>query len=82
MTTIHGLLEQSPAPAPLNRNLSPARLLTISIILIFLAEMIAMVIIHFLHTPTYLIETLLDGLIMVLLILPGLYFLQLNPLLK
>jgi PAS domain S-box-containing protein len=82
MATIHGLLEGTPAPSPLNRNLSPGRLLAISIVLIFTAEMVAMVIIRFLPTPSYLFGTLLDGLIMTLLILPGLYFLQLSPLLR
>lgn len=82
MATTHGLLEGAPAPSPPSRYLSPARLLTISIVLIFTAEMVAMITIRFLPLPSYLFESLLDGLIMTVLILPGLYFLQLNPLLK
>jgi PAS domain S-box-containing protein len=82
MATTLRFLEEAPPPSPLNRDLSPGRLLAISIVLIFIAEMIAMVIIYFLPTPNYLVGTLLDGVIMLLLILPGLYFLQLNPFLK
>ena len=82
MATDLRFFEHAPPPSPLNRNLSPGRLLAISILLIFLAEMIAMIIIYFLHIPNYLFETLLDGLIMVFLILPGLYILQVNPFFK
>ncbi|MBP1693859.1 MAG: histidine kinase, partial [Chloroflexi bacterium] len=45
-------------------------------------EVVAMVIIYFVDTPDYLAETLVDGLIMLALLMPGLYFLQLKPLLK
>ena len=49
-------------------------------ILIFTAEMIAMLIVYFVRFSNYVQEALLDGAIMVLLILPGLYLLQMRPL--
>jgi PAS domain S-box-containing protein len=82
MATNLDFLSHSAEPTPQNRSLSPARLLTISVLVIFLAEMIAMVVIRFVNVPSYFLETLLDGLIMILLILPGLYILQLKPLLE
>jgi PAS domain S-box-containing protein len=82
MATNLDFLSHFAEPTPQNRSLSPARLLTISVLVIFLAEMIAMVVIRFVNVPSYFLETLLDGLIMILLILPGLYILQLKPLLE
>jgi PAS domain S-box-containing protein len=82
MSTELNSIKVSPiAGQPINRP-SPARYLAILAILIFLAEMFAMTVLYFLRLPNYLIETMLDGIIMLALILPGLYFLQLNPLLK
>ena len=60
---------------------SPMRSVTILAILIFLAEMISMVVLYFLQVPNYIMNSLLDGIMMMSLILPGLYFLQLKPLL-
>jgi PAS domain-containing protein len=82
MSTELSSIEVSPiAGQPINRP-SPARYLAILAILIFLAEIFAMTVLYFLRLPNYLTETMLDGIIMLALILPGLYFLQLNPLLK
>jgi PAS domain S-box-containing protein len=53
-------------------------LITLAIV-IYLAEVIAMAIMYYLKVPNYLVETLLDGIIMSVLIIPGLYFLQLKP---
>jgi PAS domain S-box-containing protein len=76
------LLAESLAPSPANRDLSARRTLTITILLIFIAEVVAMAIVRYLNPPNYFIATLLDGIIMSSLILPGLYFLQLKPLLQ
>lgn len=46
---------------------------------IFTAEMISMGIIYFVPTPNYIIETLLDAILMILLIIPALYLLQMRP---
>ncbi len=62
--------------------LSPARQLIVLAALIFLAELVAMVILYFLQIPNYAINSLLDGIIMLVLITPGLYVLQLKPILK
>jgi PAS domain S-box-containing protein len=82
MSTELGSIEVSPiAGQPINHP-SPARYLAVLASLIFLAEMFAMMVLYFIRLPNYLTETVLDGMIMLVLILPGLYFLQLNPLLK
>jgi PAS domain S-box-containing protein len=75
-------IEASPSPGRLINSPSPARYLAILAGLIFLAELFAMAVLYFIQSPNYLIESLLDGMIMLALILPGLYFLQLRPLLK
>ncbi len=41
-----------------------------------------MVILYFVQLPNYLATTLMDGIIMIVLILPGLYFLHFRPLLQ
>jgi len=61
---------------------SPGRFLVSLAILTFLAEMVAMVVLYRPQIPDYASYSLLDGFIMIALILPGLYFLQLKPLLK
>lgn len=63
-------------------NPSPARYLAILAILIFLAEMIAMTVLYLVQISNSVIEALLDGFIMLVFILPGLYLLQLKPLLR
>lgn len=63
-------------------NISPRRYLIILAALIFTAETVAMIVLFFVEFPNYWISTLVDGIIMLLLISPGLYFLQLHPLLK
>lgn len=77
-----GLLGESTPPSPVDRKLSPVRMLGISVLLIFTAEIVAMTVIYFLPLPNYVVESLTDAVIMVLLILPGLYYLQFKPLLK
>jgi PAS domain S-box-containing protein len=80
MSNFLGLLGEPPIPP--KRSLSPLRILTILVILIFATEMVAMMITYNIEIPSYLLMSLLDGIIMVVLILPGLYFLQLRPLLR
>jgi PAS domain S-box-containing protein len=80
MSNFLGLLGEPPIPP--KRSLSPLRILTVLVILIFATEMIAMMITYNIEIPSYLLMSLLDGFIMVVLILPGLYFLQLRPLLR
>ena len=80
MSTNLGLFDISSKPSHPVRNLSPLRSLTILAILIFLAELFAMLVLYFLRIPNYVVKSLLDGIIMLVLILPGLYFLQLKPL--
>jgi PAS domain S-box-containing protein len=70
-----------PPDRPINSS-SPIRNLAVLAILIFLAELIAMAILYFMQLSNYVVEALLDGLIMLAFILPGLHFLQLKPLLK
>jgi PAS domain S-box-containing protein len=82
MATELGSIEASPSPDRLISRPSPARYLAILAGLIFLAELFAMAVLYFIQMPNYLIESLLDGMIMLALILPGLYLLQLRPLLK
>lgn len=76
------LTDASPAPVAPDRAFSPTKTLTILTILLFLAEIVAMVILFYVKLPSYLATTLLDGIIMLALILPGLYYLQLQPLKK
>jgi PAS domain S-box-containing protein len=73
--------EVSPDSEGLTNNLSPVRYVAILAILIFLAELLAMAVLYFVQMSNYVAESLLDGMIMLALILPGLYFLQLRPLL-
>ncbi len=80
MTASQGLFEELPESPPINRSLSPLRIVISLAVLIFLAETLSMIVLYILDLPNYVVLTLLDGLIMILLILPGLYFLQLNPL--
>ena len=61
--------------------LRPIQLLAITIVGIFLAEVIAMIIISFLGTMEYTWQTLVDALIMVAIVFPVLYFLSFRPLL-
>ena len=65
---------------PTNRSISPIRILTFLAILIYLAEMVSMLVLYFLKIPNYVSEALVDGVIMLVLILPALYYLQLKPL--
>lgn len=59
------------------------RRLVISLaVLIYITELIAMIVLYRLQIRGYVVTSLLDGMIMVTLILPGLYYLQLKPLMK
>lgn len=60
--------------------LSPLRLLLILVTGIFFAEALAMIVIYFIHTTHYWIEILLDATLMVILIIPVLYFFHFRPL--
>ncbi len=62
--------------------LKPAHLLAITVIGIFLAEVIAMVIISFLGTMSYVWLVLVDALIMIGIVFPVLYYLSFRPLLS
>ena len=59
--------------------LSPTWQLVLMAAIIFIAELIAMGVIYFVNTPNYLVETFLDAMFMILLILPALYLLQMRP---
>lgn len=62
-------------------NFSPRKLLIYLTTIVFIAETIAMIVLYFLNLTNYLVSTLLDGAIMLALIFPALYVLQLKPLL-
>jgi PAS domain S-box-containing protein len=57
------------------------RIFLILVAAIFLAEVVAMIIIYYLPPMQYWIETLLDASIMIVMIVPVLYYLHLRPLL-
>lgn len=59
---------------------SPVRLLIILILGIFMAEVLAMIIIYFIDPVQYWFVTLLDATIMVIFIFPILYFFHFRPL--
>jgi PAS domain-containing protein len=77
-----GNLATSQTQSPKNGYVSPSRSLAILAVIVFLAELASMAILYFLKLPDYAASTLLDGIIMVILILPGLYYLQLKPLMN
>lgn len=82
MSTYPGLFDPSPdATRPLRRY-SPLRFLAILVTLTFMAELIVMVVLYYLDLPNYWVASVLDGMLMVILIMPGLYFLQLRPLIQ
>lgn len=82
MSTHPGLLEAIPEPPqPANQPL-PSRSLALLTIIIFLAEVVSMAILYFLKLENHILETVLDGIMMIGLILPGLYYLQLKPLIN
>lgn len=62
--------------------LSPLRLLTIIIASIFLAEIFAMLVVYVLSSHSYLLTTLVDAGIMVVLIFPILYWFSFRPLIQ
>ncbi len=63
-----------------SQNTSPTRSLVLLALAIFAAEIVAMLILYFVKIPNYAVSSLLDGLIMVAMIFPALYLLQLKPL--
>jgi PAS domain S-box-containing protein len=82
MSTSLGLLEETSPPFQPDRRFSPLRISALLLVIIFLAEVVSMVIVYYVKLPNYPVETLLDGFIMVILIFPGLYYLQLKPLME
>ena len=58
----------------------PRRLVIILIAGIFFAEVLAMIVIYYIHPTQYWIETLLDASIMIVLIFPILYYFHVRPL--
>lgn len=81
MSSYAPLFDSSKSLSP-KRNYSPGKLLASLAALIFLAETATMVLLYFLKLPGYSFYVFLDGIIMLVLILPGLYFLQLKPILR
>src|SRR5689334_21964947 len=61
---------------------SPLRLFTIMIASIFLAEVIAMIVVSFFESLPYYQTTLIDAGIMVILIFPILYWFSFRPLIQ
>ena len=68
--------------ASLDSKSSPVQYLITLALFTFFAEMVSMVVLYFLQIPNYVTNSLLDGIIMLVLITPGLYLLQLRPILK
>lgn len=67
---------------PLSKYSTQYRALLTTLVGIFFAEVVAMVIIYYLDIPSYWLTTLVDSSIMVLLIFPLLYYFSLRPLIK
>ncbi len=82
MSPNQDLHDQSSTAIIPGRAFSPAWTLAILATLIFLVEVVAMTLLYFVQLPNYLFIALLDGFIMLVLMSPALYFLQLRPLLK
>ncbi len=82
MSVDTGIFEQPSPPSKASPNITPLRITLSLVVLIFISEMVAMTIIYLLDLPNFLIGSLLDGLIMIVLIIPVLYYLQLAPLSK
>ncbi len=84
--SIHSLQNTSSytkqAPRISARQLSPLRLLVVIIAGIFLAEVVAMVIVYLLAPLPYVQLTLIDAGVMTAMITPLLYFLSFRPLLR
>ncbi len=76
-----GGLRALKAPAT-SQHFSPWRLLVITICSIFVAEVIAMIIVYRLHGLPYPLATLVDAGLMVVLIFPVLYLFSLRPLIQ
>ena len=66
----------------LSERFSPLRFLVITMIAIFVAEVIAMIVVYFFQSLPYPITVLIDASIMLLMITPVLYFLSFHPLLR
>ena len=73
---------QPSVQSKLKDRFSPFRFLMVLIAGIFLAEVLAMIIVHGLEPISYYYLTLFDALIMVVAIFPIVYFLTLRPLIK
>lgn len=77
-----GTLTPPPLPPRLPWYLSPSWQLIMLAALIIIAEIISMGLIFYIDLPSYLATTLLDAFFMILLISPGLYLLQMRPILR
>jgi signal transduction histidine kinase/PAS domain-containing protein len=77
-----GLLNTPSSLVTAKRQYSPLRILCFLVLLIYLAETVTMVILYILDLPGFVAASLLDGAIMLVLIFPALYLLQLKPLLN
>lgn len=81
MTVIPESFVQLSTPAPPVAKFSPLKTGVFLTAIIFTAEIVVMAILYFVKFPSYLLTSLLDGMMMIVLILPALYFLQLKPVL-
>jgi PAS domain S-box-containing protein len=82
-SAVHDEQGWSTTPAGLSqKQRSPTRLLVITIAAIFMAEVVAMIVVYTIQPSSYLVGTLIDAVIMTLLISPVLYLLLFQPLLR
>lgn len=79
---LKALNDNKEAPEISARHLSPLRLLVTIIVGIFMAEVVAMLVVYLLRPLPYIRLTLIDAGIMTVLIFPLLYFLSFRPLLQ
>lgn len=80
MSSHPNLLNLSPVPPTPERNFSPLRTIAFLITLIYMAEVVAMIFLYYFRIQNYLVATLVDGILMLVMVIPGLYYLQLKPL--
>jgi PAS domain S-box-containing protein len=66
----------------LSERFSPLRFLAITMLAIFVAEVIAMIVVYFFQSLPYPITVLIDASIMLVMITPVLYFFSFHPLLR
>ena len=71
-----------PSVSGMRRSFSPMRLLVLTVAGVFLAEVIAMIVIYFFRSIPYEQQILLDATVMTIIIFPLLYYLSTRPLLQ